>query len=211
MGCSAICCTKNLSAANGEYYCRIALEEMAELVKYLDQARRTRAKTFPVPKLARSRIHSERETLPEEKSVFRRCWCSIVRIQQSNLVLIWIRCCSCHLVTIAPVLSFCGLVKKDVCVEKKTQVPSEWYTHRVLKNSFVIPVGAKRIFYSQSGVTKFRISQGREHRARIKCLPLFLKLPPPFSSSLGVGRFSTCDQRSVAWGRSFQTFSWNPQ
>lgn len=58
LGCNALCLTGNLSAANDDYYSRIALEEMAELVKYLDHASRLRAKTFQVPKLARSHIDS---------------------------------------------------------------------------------------------------------------------------------------------------------
>lgn len=46
---------------------------MAELVEYLDQANRPRAKTFPVPKLATSHIDCERGALPEEKSRFKGC------------------------------------------------------------------------------------------------------------------------------------------
>lgn len=41
------------SVAN-DSYSRLAQEEVAELVKYLGQASKPRAKTFSVPKLARS-------------------------------------------------------------------------------------------------------------------------------------------------------------
>ena len=97
----------------------------------------------------------------------------------------------------SPCSQFVCFSLRHALTEKKTQVPREWSPHKVLKNSFVIPVVAKRMFCSSEWSHKVQ-NQGREHCARIKCLPMFLKLPTPFSSSLGVAQASTCDQRSMA-------------
>lgn len=186
MGSSAVCRTRNLSAANDNYYSRIALEEM---VKYLDQASRLRAKTFPVPKLARSHIDSERRTARGKGG--------IQRMLMEHLM--WIRCGSCNLVALALVLSLCALVKKEThWLKKKLKCQGNGPCTRSLKIALSFLLWLRGCSVLQSGVTKFRISQGRERCARIKCLPMFLKLPAPFSSSLGVAQASACDQRSMA-------------
>ena len=62
----------------------------------------------------------------------------------------------------------------------------------------------------QSRVAEFRISQCREHRARIKCLPMFLKVPSPFSSSLGVGWFKHLWPEISGLGQKLSNFCLEP-
>lgn len=73
-----------------------------------------------------------------------------------------------HLICIQLPLDYCSLCpqflqfNQERCsLEKKTQVPNEWYTCKVLKSRYVILVGVKRIFLLQNGVTKFKISQSQ--------------------------------------------------